>query len=238
MWPKGTRRSALCQTLCVLAIALAPTLARGSTEGTATEGGPRYNGGFWGLQLHLGVTSRVDADLGEGIGPVLGVSGRIATLMSLVDVQVGVRAGTYDGPEGASVSRWSATAELHAHPMFLRHLYGSNRWYWLAGLHVSFGAGLEVVGVTAPGIDETLPGFGWQIGAGTDIPVGEVDDGWGLWLGVDYTLKFLAVHSAAPRLDDFDEHVLVFTLAYRNNDIGFAQVPRPPELDDREPLRR
>ena len=45
----------------------------------------------------------------------------------------------------------------------------------------------------------------------------------------------LTVDSGVEGLSDFDEHIFLLTLGYRNNNMNQLHVPRPPEMDYRDP---
>lgn len=214
--------------------------APAGSAGDSTEDAPApYQGAFWAVQLHSGVMFRHGAGPGESPAPVLGLSARVATLLSLLDVQLtwltAAWEATAESHAPTHVRRHSLGVALHLHPLFMRHLENDATAFWLGGIYLSVGGDLDLVDLDRAGVE---PAFGFHIGAGTDIPLGDVDRGWGIWLGLSYRLKFLGVHGDAPGLGDFDEHAFLLTLAYRNNDIGFARFPRPAELDDREPPPR
>jgi len=212
---------------------LAPTPARAAEIEPAAEEEPpaQYFGAFWGLQLHTGLLLRADGGPDEGPGPLIGVSGRLATLLSLLDAELSFLTGRYTARDGdgagVDVARYSVALAVHLHPFFIAHLQNDNFNFWRGALYLAIGAGVEVISADAPGIDELHAAFGWHLGAGTDIPLGDVKNGWGLWLGVSYRYGFLGADSGVPGLGDFDEHTILLTLGYRNNDIGFARFPRP-----------
>lgn len=248
MTSRARCQRAFAAVAAVAAVAVAvgapsPAWADGGSLGSPADDPPAlYQGAFWAVQLHAGVVWRQDGGPGERPAPILGLSARIATLMSLLDVQLtwltAAWEATADDHPPTHVRRHSVGLALHLHPFFMRHLGNDNLAFWLGGIYLSLGGDLDLTGLDGPGLDRLEPGFGFHIGAGTDIPLGDVVDGWGIWLGLSYRLKFLGAHSDAPGLGDFDEHALLITLAYRNNDIGFARFPKPQELDDSEPAPR
>jgi len=253
---RGTWSRGSCQSIPLL-VAVAVLLTVASVDGVAAPGDPGeveappaapgaepsggaapalYQGAFWGLQVHGGTLWRVQAGQGEAPGPVVGISGRVATLLSLVDLQLSFLAGRYGavdaGGEGVDVGRYSVGVQAHLHPFFVTHLRNTGFWYWWASIHLSVGADFDIIEVGRA----DARGLGFHIGLGSDIPLGNVSEGWGLWLGVGYRLKFLRPGSLGPGLDNFDEHAFLLTLAYRNNDITFARFPKPAELHDHDPI--
>lgn len=180
---------------------------------------------------------RVDGGPGEGPGPALGVSLRAATLMSLLDVELSLLHARYEATTAGArleVAHTSVALELHLHPLFMSHLQNDGWGFFLGAIHLTLGGALELV--AGPG--EVQAAAGLLVGAGVDIPLGDVLRDWGLWLGVDYRFRLCRPEGWGPGLGDFDEHVVLLSIGYRNNDIGFARIPRPPELDDRDPLPR
>ncbi|MCA9514514.1 MAG: hypothetical protein KC635_06195 [Myxococcales bacterium] len=226
-----------CQcAIALAAVALGGPVAR-AADGVGEDAPALYEGAFWGVSLKGGLALRLDGGAGEGPGPAFGASLRAATLLSLLDVELSVLHARYEARSTAAhidVARTSVALEVHLHPLFISHLQGGNWSYLLGALHVTLGGALELV--AGPGDVQAAPGL--LVGAGVDIPLGDVLHGWGLWLGVDYRFRLCRPDGFGPGLGDFDEHVVLVSLGYRNNDIGFARVPRPPELDDRDPLPR
>lgn len=202
--------------------------------------GYRYQGAYWALQAHSGLVTRAAPLPGETPGPLYGVSFRLASLLSLADVQASFLGSVYRtrAPDGRSVgvARWSLGIEAHAHPFMITILRNTTLWYWIAGLYGAAGVDLDLTRLTprgAPG--RTEADFGWHIGAGSDFPVTDPNEGWGLWVGVQYKLRFLDVHPRDLGLGSFDEHLLLVTVGYRDNDVFFARAPRPDELRYRDP---
>ncbi|TNF27088.1 MAG: hypothetical protein EP329_20155 [Deltaproteobacteria bacterium] len=236
MTHKGTWARRRCQRAAWLAtISAAVLLALGAgrqAHAAADEDDASlYFGAFWGVAVHTGLVLRADGGPDEAPGPLLGVSARLATLLSLLDAELSLRTARYGARDRAGsevdVARYSVALDVHLHPLFMAHLQNDNFAFWRGALYVSIGAGLEVLSSDAPGIDELHAAFGWHLGAGTDIPLGDVTHGWGLWLGLSYRYGFLGADSGVPGLGDFDEHTVLVSLGYRNNDIRFARFPRP-----------
>jgi hypothetical protein len=241
-----TRRTRTALFFVVITLFWLPT--HGATGARADDGpGPespsedepaRYQGSYWALQAKVGFAYRLNAGKGELPGPAVGASVRVATFLSLLDVELGVLASTYEAiaPEGAGrlrVQRLSLGGEAHLHPLLTTILKNSTLWYILAGIYGSIGIDLDLT--FEPNADGPSVDFGWHVGGGLDIPLGDPNGGWGLWLGVNYRLRFLDASTSISDLTEFDEHVVLLTLGYRNNDLNFFRAPRPPELDYREP---
>jgi hypothetical protein len=217
----------------------APAPADAPGEAAAPEAQGRYQGAFWGPQLHLGLTTRLDAGAGEAPGPALGLSLRVATLAELLDLQLTALGSWYQarppGAEPVDVKRLSVGVEIHLHPLFLRHLQGTWLDLWLAGLYLAAGGDADVTDLDGAGQSRTEVDFGWHLGAGMDVPLTDPRRGPSVWIGLAYRLKFLFVSTGIPGLHDFSEHTLLLTVGYRDPDIFGARVPRPTELDYRAP---
>ncbi|MCB9788760.1 MAG: hypothetical protein H6744_18945, partial [Deltaproteobacteria bacterium] len=200
----------------------------------------RYQGAFWAIQAHTGLVMRRDPRPGEGVGAALGGSLRLATVLSLLDIQASVFAARYEtralDDARVRVTRWSLGFEGHLHPLFLGTIYNNRLWYWLAGIYGSFGVDLDLtrLAVSGPGSLRDR-GLAWHLGVGMDVPVTDPNRGAGFWLGVAFRAKFLDVDSGGLGLGSFNERMITLTFAYRNNNIFFARLPPPTELRLEEP---
>ena len=212
----------------------------------ATAGPPKktpsanthYQGAFWSVQAQVGIVAGGGA---SSTGPALGASFRIASILSLADVELGVLAARYALPDAGTdleVERMSIGLTAHVHPLFLLMLRNTRFWYWVAGLHISLGVDLELTGTGRGSEADLQVDAGWRLGAGTDIPLTDPKRGWSLWLSVDYRYRFLTVESPHTARTNFNEHVVLFTLGYRNNNIFGVRVPIPTEFDYRNPPGR
>lgn len=199
----------------------------------------RYQGAYWGVQLHGGIVHRQHSGPGETPGFVYGASFRIASVLSLADFQLTILRSAYDAghPDGEplSVGRISIGVEGHLHPLFTQILKNDTFHYWLAGLYLSLGIDLDITTIEGRGLDRLETDPGWHIGLGTDYPLTDPNVGWSIWLGVAYRMKFLGVASGVHGLHNFMEHTVFLTLGYRNNNIYSARIPRPTEFDYRDP---
>jgi len=197
-----------------------------------------YQGAYWGLQAHVGFVHRLMAHADDLPGPAVGVSARLASYMSLADFQLTLQGSMYDATtstgEQVGVKRLSVGAEVHLHPLFLNHLENSTFWYWAAGIYISVGADVDITWVEGAGKGAALsPGF--TVGGGMDYPLTDVHAGWSLWLGASYKIRITGASTGVPGLTNFNEHTVLITLGYRNNDIFGFRAPRPSELDYRDP---
>jgi hypothetical protein len=202
-----------------------------------------WHGAWVGLELRGGLfVPGIDPSQGGRTHPIprglAGVSARVSTLMALLDVDLGVsvrEAGRPD-PRGTSAAGVSTTAllEVRGHPYFLRHLRGD---WLLGGLYVSLGVGAELVSwrSEAGGLRHA-GGFALAVGGGGDMPLGDPGEGGpSTWLGLGYRMRFAGVDGAPRRLGDRDGHEAWLAVSLRWHGVDFARVPRPGELDDRDP---
>ena len=198
-----------------------------------------YQGAYWSLQGHVGLLARASPKSAEAPGPLIGASARFAAVLSLLDLQAHFFAGLYEATAGSgtpvSVGRYSLGLEARFHPFLITILSNSTFFYWLAGLYGSGGADLDITTLKPRGGPvRTDVNVGWTIGAGSDFPLTDPNEGWGVWIGAQYKRKFLGVRSEDLSLGAFDEHLFMLTLAYRNNDIHWFRVPRPAEIRHRD----
>jgi len=145
-------------------------------------------------------------------------------------VQLSSLASTYQAKVGDAdqdILRISTGAEVHLHPFFLMTLRNTLLWNWLAGIYASIGADLDLTQIGDAAIE---PDFGWHVGLGMDIPITSPEIESSLWLGLAYRIKFLDVLGPSGEERDFNEHTIVITIGYRNNDINFMRMPRPSEF--------
>ncbi len=215
---------------------LAASLALGLWGSAARGADGRPAHGDW-----LGAWAGLEVRGGVGLGgydasrpsvPLAGLSARLATLLSLVDLDLGlgVRGAVSEGAaEGLVVS---PALEARLHPFFMRHLRGA---WATAALYASLGVGVDLVTPRGAG-SEVAAGLALRVGFGGDVPLSDPRDGSpSVWLGLGYRLRVSGVPGAAAGLRDQDGHELWAALSWRWHGLDFARVPRPPELDDRDP---
>jgi hypothetical protein len=222
-------RVILCASLVSLGLLSSP---RASAKVDLSQDSSAYQGSYWSVQGHLGLTTGFEDGHVESPGPSLGLSLRLASVLSLADFQVSALGSNYSTAwQGTSigVTRVSVGGEAHIHPFFLLTLQNSYLGNWLAGIYGSIGADLDLT------VLDELPmeaDFGWHVGLGMDFPLTDPNNGTSTWLGVAYRIKFLEVMGPAGEETDFGEHTIVFTIGYRDNDINFMRLPIPSEFNE------
>jgi len=224
--------------ICALVLGL---LAVHAPRAAAAE--PRtygdYDGAFWGFEARAGAVFRTDD---PGLEPIagLGLGLRAATLLSLIDVELGLEtfaATRLAGPEGDKTDhdlrRTSVIGEARLHPLFVRALEGGFGARLLASIHVSLGGALELMWVGGKAQDQTNVGVGVRVGVGAEVPLTDPSArSWSLWLGAAWRLTVVGF-SAAPRgLGDMDQQGVWLSLSLRFHGVDFARIPKPPELND------
>jgi hypothetical protein len=221
-------------------IALGFVLLLAATPGARSEPAAHgnYLGAFAGVEVKtglsvLGIDPFQGRDVSPRVLPMLAVSARVANLMSLLDVDLGVglAGGTLDGPDGAlDVLHTRLGIEARVHPFFMSHLQGT----WVrAGLHLALGVGADLLS-TAPGGTKAAFALSW--GFGMDVPLSDMQSADpSVWLGVGYRMRFVGFDGAPRGLGDRDGHDVFVALSVRWHGVDFARIPRPPELHDRDP---
>jgi len=229
-----------------LATLLAAMFVTSSPAGNANSPDPvdrpsqsTWMGAFWGIELKTGLSLRAkDGADGElDPQPSFGLGLRVATLVSLIDLELfGVVT-----PLADRYTRTAVGLDLRLHPLFIRMLQRDFGSRVLAGLHLSLGAGADVLSAETAstpreGIESsTHVAFAFAFGLGVDIPLTHPSrNDPSLWLGLGWRMRFVGFSDAPAGLRDMDEHVVLVQLGLRFHDIGFMRVPKPPELDDRD----
>ncbi len=226
--------------------ALAVLLAFGAGSALAHEGDEdephhdhSYQGAYWAPEVALGFRYRLHAADADSPSPLVAIGGRVATLMSLIDVRAEAAWSGYSTlrPTGQrlAVSRWSIGPAIRLHPLFVSHLKTSFFDRLKAGLYLEVGISLEYAAASVPDAmsqNGQRWGFGWQLGAGLDLPLTSVDETWSLWVGATYRLRFAGLDTRRDELRNFDAHEALVSLSLRFHDINFARVPKPGELHD------
>ncbi len=197
-----------------------------------------YLGAFTGLEVkaglsHLGIDPLQARSVSPRLLPLVAISGRVANLMSLIDLDLSVGfAGAPVEVAGESVDLLHTRFGLEArvHPFFTSHLQGS----WVrAGLHVALGIGADLLS-TAPGGTKAAFALSW--GFGMDIPLSDMQTADpSVWLGIGYRMRFVGFDGVRAGLGDRDGHDVFMALSVRWHGVDFARIPRPPELHDRDP---
>ncbi len=237
------RRRAVTAAILLVGLSMgSPTWAEAPAPDAPAPDAPqgekprRYQGAYWGLQAHVGMISRMKPRSGELPGPVYGLSFRFSTLASLIDLQATVLGGHYTAVDGdhniVPVNRLSVGFEGHTHPFLTLILRPDLFARLLSGFYMAIGLDFDAAHLAGAGRGRWELGVGWHLGGGTDLPLTDPDKGWGLWLGVGYRLKLMT--SKVAGLGRLDEHVVLVTLGYRNNDIFFGRLPPPEEVRYRD----
>lgn len=192
-----------------------------------------YMGAFWGFELRGGTAFR-STDAPVRVIPDVGLGVRVATVVSLVDFELGVETFGLER-RGYDLRRTSIVGDLRLHPLFIRYLQGTFEALVLASIHLSLGIGLETLATDGPDQDAThfAPGFRW--GLGVEAPLTDpARAGVSLWIGLGYRMTFTGFGGAPRGLRDMDQHAAWLSLSLRFHDIDFLRLPRPPELRDDE----
>ena len=201
-----------------------------ATEPEQTKNTTHYQGAYWSLQGHAGYTMGLEPDQSLEAGPTLGLSLRLASIISLADIQLSALGSSYQATFNTGdedVLRLSLGLQAHLHPFFLLTLNDSYWETWLAGIYISLGADLDLTRIGEASIE---PDFGWHVGLGTDLPLTSLENESSFWLGLGLRLKFLDVRSPAGNEINFNETTIYLTVGYRDHDINFVRLPRPTEF--------
>lgn len=191
-----------------------------------------YFGAFVALELRGGPAWRASDD--DGAYPDLGVGVRVATLVSLVDLELGVDTAGLTRRDH-TLRRTSIVGLLRLHPLFIRLLQGDTLSLLMASIHLAFGPALEVLSVDGPRQDDTHAAFGFHVGAGAELPLTDTAARpWSIWLGLAWRMTITGFGDAPPGLRDMDQHALFLSLSLRLHGVDFMRFPRPPELRDDE----
>ena len=218
-------------------VVLVPSLGR--AQGHEDEPTGRWQGTSWGFELRTGAGFRVQDD-SLMPAPIVGAGFRVCTLLTLIDAELyAMTAGSSRTTDGGDydLRRTSIGIDLRLHPMFMRHLQGSFGDRLMAGIHLAFGAGADVLstagGAGTAARDRTDVGFAFGVGLGVDVPLTAPDDAtYSLWLGLGWRMRFVGFGAGAPGLRDMDEHVALINLGVRFHDLTGLRIAPPPELDD------
>ncbi len=204
------------------------------------EAGKHYTGAHIGGAVTMGpsVLSNTGFDGGR-LGYTLGVYGRLATTLSVVDLQLGYQFADHrvllEDPgngETARIHHHALSVSMNLHPVFLRILGNNRWWYFIAGLYIQSGMSVEFVGIRRASGDASLDtAFGLHIGAGFDVPLDDPDDGGGFWIGLNWRWSFVFMKAALEARDSIDTHAVLLAVSYRSNNLSFTRAPRPPELE-------
>ena len=224
-------------------VALLLTMSPSAIADHGEDEGYPYMGAYWGVQTHAGLLSPITLKPGFEPGVSYGVSGRISTLMGLIDLELGSRGGHYvvrsDAGVRTPVDRFNFALEGKVHPLLAKMLTKDFFNMLVASAYGSVGVSYDLIHLRESSGSRLVHNMGWTFGAGGDLPLTDPGtEGWGLWLGLDYKVRLMSFPTRG--YEWFHEHVLTMRLSVRVNDIYFGYVPRPAETRyqyiDEEPI--
>ena len=216
--------------LSTLAIAL--TLAAPPSEPEL-----RYNGAFVGVGVFGGASILQDEGWDSPVGGVTGVYGRLASVLSLVDVQIEYawsrNGANVRGRELTDLrfERHGLGMSVNLHPMFLSVLGGDWASYALSAAYAQIGLSTEFTSFRSdsePQRDQDDTAFSLHFGAGIDVPLGDASGASAFWLGLSWRWKF--VYLDPPRFSTGDQpnetntHSVVLAFSYRYQSLHFWEM--------------
>lgn len=195
----------------------------------------QYNGAFVGAGLLGGVSILQDRRWDEPVGWTVGAYGRIASVLSLVDVQLEYHAAGHDivsgpgAPADLTLERHTVVTSFNLHPLFLSVL-GNNWWsFALSGIYAQAGLSVEFSKYRTDAVDwrRSDTAFSLHIGAGVDVPLGDANGQGAFWMGAMWRWKFVymdpKLELAGESPDELNTHALMVTVSYRYNDLSFGR---------------
>ena len=187
---------------------------------------PYYTGAFVAAGV-LGGPSVTAADEGESAwSPTWGAWVQWSAPLQVIDVQLSWHrqssAGVLPSGDGIHLDQDTLTVAGGLHPLFIVHLESSTLYYVLGGIYILAGVDLDFARVEtgADVFEATDPGI--QLGGGLDIPLDDVDDGGGFWLGLQYRHNTVDVPTGALTDVTFIQHSVFLRLCYRRNGLLVA----------------
>lgn len=200
--------------------------------------GRRYTGGYMAAAIVTGPELLADPTWESRLGYTVGVYARWSSVMQIFDVQGQYDFSAYELNEDqqhATIQRHSLSSSVNLHPLFLRILHNNWAWYVLSGWYLQIGGGLEITLMEGSALAEPRDDVALSIhlGTGLDIPLHDPNDWGGFWIGFNYRYKLVFMSPGIGGHEDLDAHQLLFSVSYRYNNLSFARIPRPPELEYR-----
>ncbi|MBT9554807.1 MAG: hypothetical protein IV100_02210 [Myxococcales bacterium] len=197
----------------------------------------RYNGAFVGVGVFGGASILQDQRWESPVGGVVGVYGRLASVLSLIDVQLEYAWSRNDAKASGNVpadlrfDRHGLAMSVNLHPMFLSVL--GNDWasFALAAAYAQIGLSTEFTSFGSdvePQRDQDDVAFSLHVGAGIDVPLGDASGASAFWLGLSWRWKF--VYLDPPRLSGVDQpnetntHSVVLAFSYRYQSLNFWEM--------------
>ena len=165
--------------------AIVTVLLLGASTASGGEPFAGYYGSFAGVRVEGGASlSGLGGATGSPGGSLL-VGPRISSILQLLDFGLFYR--HHRSPLGpADLAQHAAELEMRLHPLAIVHIRGSKPWIVAAGFHAILGAGLTHSSAEA-GVEGF--GFGWSAGLGLDVPLTDLKDLWGVWLGLAWRAR-------------------------------------------------
>ena len=120
--------------------------------------------------------------------------------------------------------------------MFLRLIAADYLSRVLSAFYLQLGLSAEFLALDSPEreVDRTDVAFGLHWGAGFDMPLSNPNGHGAFWLGFNWRWKFIFHDPGFYGQDDTDAHQVVLVLTYRFNNISFARIERPDQLQWRQ----
>jgi hypothetical protein len=180
----------------------------------------KFTGATLGFSVQSGPSMVNDDRLAGRAGYVVGLAGRFTGPLFLADVEVGAHTSRYSSTASGvpfDLARYSFSATVALHPLFITIL--PNRWvnYVLAGAHLDIGGSLEATTISAAGDRRSRGDPAWHWGGGLDFPLTDPNTGRSLWLGILYRQIRFRTDIAPSLSSDVGDHQVLLTLGYRWN---------------------
>lgn len=193
---------------------------------------PWYSGTWLSAVVGGGIGLLQDEALDGRLGGGVEVSGRLAMVLQIVDIELMYRYGRYDlTADGVDVGldRHAIVGDVKLHPLFLILMTGN---HLIAGVYVQTGLSAEFADAKAPSVDldELNAGVGVHVGCGLDYPLTAPNAGSSFWVGFNYRANFTTLDSSYDPLDDLDEHLFAIHLSYRHNNLQYGTAQRPTDF--------
>ena len=208
------------------------SLAFGGIARADASTNPRYQGSHWSMEAHGGFATALGSDALLSGGPTFGLSLRIASVLSLADVQLDILGSVQrrkSAKASETVDRGSAGLSARLHPFFLLTLNDSMWETLLAGIYLEIGSSLELTAFQGGSIETDL---GWRLGFGIDIPLTSLEGESSVWLGFGFRATFFDLKPPSGHAVPVDAAAILVSVGYRNHDINFTNWPRPSEFSD------
>lgn len=205
----------------MLALALLASVGASAATSPDVDRVQRYNGSYWSVGLLGGLTLLQNSTYSHRVGYLVGVEGRLVTVMHLVGVSLTYAHAGYNlGLDGARIRsfRHTIAADLLVHPLFFLML--SNSWlsYTLSTFHIRLGTGLELTQWKPSGVpSRTEVDASFRVGCGMEMPLDNPHDGAAFWLGWGYLFAYMRVDTRTRASRTMAEHSFFVTLSYRVN---------------------